>query len=239
MQDATVDLAKAQIAAVEAQKISFGYQQKLGEITKYLFELGISNIAMNRSVVRELELKLKGASEKELDELARKEIISVVKQLKAQEDIMNKQSELSKKVGQHESELIQQQKVSKELQKQSRKNTKQDKKLDATVKRIREQDTTITEQAKTDKEHDRRVAELAKKDKEQDKLLAAGVAKDKEHDELLLKLQKENEQLLQRIEENSKAILELDYIKTNKKVTYISYAIAAAAFLAAIVQFFI
>ena len=58
LQDATVDLADAQVAAANAQEISFEYQQKLGEMTKYLFGLGVTNIAMNRSVVRELELKL-------------------------------------------------------------------------------------------------------------------------------------------------------------------------------------
>ena len=88
LQEATADLADAQICSAEAQEVSFTYQQKLAEMTKLLFALGVSNIAMNRSIVRELELKLKGASEEELDELARREIISVVTQLKAQEDIM-------------------------------------------------------------------------------------------------------------------------------------------------------
>lgn len=96
---------RAQICSAEAQEVSFTYQQKLAEMTKFLFALGVSNIAMNRSIVRELELKLKGASEEELDELARREIISVVKQLKAQEDIMKKQSDLSDKVRIHESRI--------------------------------------------------------------------------------------------------------------------------------------
>ena len=95
LQEATVDLAEAQISAAQAQEVSFEYQQKIAEITKYLFALGVSNIAMNRSVVRELELKLKGASEEELDEFARQEIIAVVKQLKAQEDIMKKNIQLN------------------------------------------------------------------------------------------------------------------------------------------------
>ena len=102
LQEATVDLADAQISAAQAQQVSFEYQQKIAEITKYLFALGVSNIAMNRSVVRELEFKLKGASEEELDEFARQEIIAVVKQLKAQEDIMKKQSDLTEKVKAHE-----------------------------------------------------------------------------------------------------------------------------------------
>lgn len=84
LQDAAVDLADAQISQAEAQELSYEYQQKLGEITKYLFGMGVTNIAVNRSVVRELEMRLKGASEEEIDELARQEIIGVLKQLKAQ-----------------------------------------------------------------------------------------------------------------------------------------------------------
>ena len=102
LQDASVDLADAQVAAADAQEISFEYQQKLGEMTKYLFRLGVTNIAMNRSVVRELELKLQGASAEELDEFARQELLGVLKQLKAQEDIMKKQSVLSEQVKEHE-----------------------------------------------------------------------------------------------------------------------------------------
>ena len=102
LQEATVDLADAQISSVQAQEVSFEYQQRIAEITKYLFALGVSNIAMNRSVVRELEMKLEGASKEELDEFARQEIVAVVKQLKAQEDIMEKQNDLSEKVKSHE-----------------------------------------------------------------------------------------------------------------------------------------
>ena len=73
---AQIGAAKAQVAAAEAQKISFEYQRKLGELTKSLFKLGVANIAMNRSVVQELKLKLSGASQEELDDLARREINS-------------------------------------------------------------------------------------------------------------------------------------------------------------------
>ena len=98
LQDAVKDLGSAQISAAEAQKISFEYQTKLAEITKYLFGLGASSIAMNRSVVRELELKLKGASAEEISDLAKQELVNVVTQLKAQEDIMLKQDKIMKEV---------------------------------------------------------------------------------------------------------------------------------------------
>mgnify|MGYP005940868477 CR=1 FL=1 len=105
LQTVTEEIADAQIASAEAQEVSFEYQQKLGKITKYLFSLGVSNIATNRSVVRQLQLKLRDASEKDLDELARQEIIGVVKQLKAQEDIMIKQSAMSDIVKRHDKRL--------------------------------------------------------------------------------------------------------------------------------------
>lgn len=95
LQSATISLAEAESATVEAQRISFECQKKIGEITKYLFALGCTNMAANRSVVRELKLILEGASVTQLDELARQEVLNVVRQLKAQEDIINKQNELA------------------------------------------------------------------------------------------------------------------------------------------------
>jgi len=105
LQSASEGLAEGLMTAAEAQKVSFEYQTKLTEITKFLFGLGVSNIAMNRSVVRELELKLKGASEEEISDLAKQELRNVILQLKAQEDIMIKQEELKGKVKNHHYQL--------------------------------------------------------------------------------------------------------------------------------------
>lgn len=105
LQSAGIDLAEAVQSGAEAQKISFEFQTKLAEISKYLFGLGVSNIASNRFVVRELEMKLKGASKEELSELARQELISVVKQLKEQEDILRKQENFSKIIKTHDERL--------------------------------------------------------------------------------------------------------------------------------------
>ena len=63
LQTATLSLADAQVDAMNAQKLSFEYQQKLADITKFLFRLGLTNIAMNRVVVEELEYKLRNASQ--------------------------------------------------------------------------------------------------------------------------------------------------------------------------------
>jgi len=91
LQKASLDIAGAVIDGAEAQKVSFEFQHKLAEISKFMFELGVSNIAANRMVVRELELKLNGASKQQLSDLARQELIGVVKQLRDQEDIMVRQ----------------------------------------------------------------------------------------------------------------------------------------------------
>lgn len=121
LQSAGMKLAEAVQLGAEAQKISFEFQTKLAEITKYLFGLGVSNIASNRSVVRELEMRLRGASQEELSELAQQELITVVKQLKEQEDILRKQENISKTLKIHDERL----KV------QSQKNQRIDERLQA------------------------------------------------------------------------------------------------------------
>ena len=73
-------------------------QERIIEATKALFALGISNVAANRSVYRQLELKMKGASEQELSDFARNEVLAVMKQLNEQQDMMARHNKLSEKV---------------------------------------------------------------------------------------------------------------------------------------------
>jgi hypothetical protein len=105
LQSSGMHLAEAVVDVAKAQKISFDFQRKLAEIIKYSVGLSVSNIAAIRAVVCELELKLNGASEEELSDLVRQEMLMAVKQLKDQEDILNKQEELAKNVKGHESKL--------------------------------------------------------------------------------------------------------------------------------------
>ena len=109
-------IASSQIEAMTAQQISFEYQQKLADITRFLFCLGLTNISMNRVVVKELELKLREASEEELDDLARSEIEGLLKRLKAQQDIDKKLSDLSDRVKEQQERLNVQEQQIKELQ---------------------------------------------------------------------------------------------------------------------------
>ena len=93
--DAMEALSEATLKNTEALEKTFEYQQALTNITKFLFGLGVSNIAVNRTIVRELELRLEHASEEEIDDMARQELLNVVHDLKAQEDITKKQTDFS------------------------------------------------------------------------------------------------------------------------------------------------
>ena len=105
LQSSGRDTTTALVDGIEAQKLSFQLHGQLAEVTKYLFALGVGSIALNRSVVRELEAKLSGASQEELSTLARTEVISVIRQLKAQEDIMSKQEKMNRILKEHDNEM--------------------------------------------------------------------------------------------------------------------------------------
>ena len=97
-QAAVKKLAEAQKVSVEAMKHSFEFQKKLAQVSKYLFELGCANITVNRIAVRSIEAKLTGASAEKISELAKQEMMAVVRQLKEQEDILKKQEDLKNKI---------------------------------------------------------------------------------------------------------------------------------------------
>ena len=117
LQKSGVEIAKAVDLQSEAQKLSFQFQQKLAEVSKYLFGLGVSNIANNRFVVRELELRLKNASEEELSELAKQELLTVIRQLKAQEDVVKKLKNLTVSINNVDEKISLQSKKSECLEK--------------------------------------------------------------------------------------------------------------------------
>ena len=217
LQDATSDiatvqsdLAQVQGDTLDALRISFDYEKKLGKITQYLFVLGASNITANRIVVRELQQRLRGASEEELSDLARQELESVVRQLKAQEDIMIKQEALSAKVKQQkeqvddntaristievvtaaqadqltevvEKDLTQDQ----ELLRQRKQDQEHNRRLNGIECKNKEQDQRLDEIDHREEEQDRRLDGINHKDEEQDQRLDSIGHKDEEQDQLL------------------------------------------------------
>ena len=99
------DTASALGDIVDAQKLLFELHGKTAKVIKCLFALGVRSIALNRSVVRELEARLSGASKEKLSDLAKAEIFSVIRQLKAQEDIMLKQDSMNGVLKEHDDKI--------------------------------------------------------------------------------------------------------------------------------------
>ncbi len=238
LQSAGIDLAEAVQSGAEAQKISFKFQTELAEISKGLFGLGISNIASNRFVVRELEMRLKGASEEELSELARQELIMVIKQLKEQEDILRKQENISKIIKNHDERLkfqIQEsQQVYEQLQIQAEINKLQDIRL-----KIHEEDLQYQ-------------AEIINRQEEQLKIQSETI---KKQDEQLVDLLEKNKHLTAQIKSNFKTIkaqkMTIDMLKDemanleillnskgNNILLKITLFIATIALVVAVIPFF-
>ena len=105
LQSAAISQANALSDSVDANKELFNNQKKMSEALRYLFGLGVANMAANRTVVRELELKLKNASQEELSELARQEITNVILQLRAQEDMQYKLENHNRILREHKGEI--------------------------------------------------------------------------------------------------------------------------------------
>lgn len=106
LQSAGMELADAVQLGAKAQKLSFELQTRLGDVTKYLFNLGTNSLAANRIVLRELELRLSGASEEVIGNLARQELDSLVRQLKEQEDLLSRQEQTMKILKEHDQKIV-------------------------------------------------------------------------------------------------------------------------------------
>ena len=156
-QKAVGRLASAQQVSVNTLKKLFEFQKELAETSKYLFELGCANITVNRIAVRAIEAKLNGASKGEISELARQEMMAVVRQLKEQEDILKKQEFLTSKVKEIVSRLDEKDALDKEqsdkISSLSNENKEQNKKLDKIH-------NTLSEKERIDAEQSQRLEEL-------------------------------------------------------------------------------
>lgn len=83
-------------------------QQRLCDAIKALLSLNVRNLAASRSVYRQLELKLKVASEQELSDLAKEEIQKVMTELKNQQDMMLRQEKMSEEINKQNIKIQQQ-----------------------------------------------------------------------------------------------------------------------------------
>lgn len=216
LQETAVDLSEAAIASTQAQEILFLYQKKLAEVTKYLFALGVSDIAKNRTVVRELELKLKGASGDELDEFARNEVLNVIKQLKAQEDTIKKLNDLNDKVKAN------------------------DKLLKNHSEKEKEYDVLMASAVKKNNDQDKEIARLAVADVE---LMNKIVACEKENDNLNNQIDQQKNRIEALNEIVDKYEMQISIItaemktKESKSFCIISIGISIVALVVSVLQF--
>ena len=230
LQTVTHDLAEAQISAAQAQELSFEYHQKVAELTTFLFKLGVSSIAVNRSVVRTLELKMKGASQETLDDFARQEIAEVVRQLKEQEDLMRKHNILSEKVRinrdktiEHDRLFIEKNKIDnlqdEEISRQAERGKELEKRIDDRVEKDKSQDEEISRQVEKGKELEKRIDDRVEKDKSQDEEIARQIAKGEELENQIKQLMASNLEKEEHIKELQNTCIKLsENISENEKL---------------------
>lgn len=186
-QDVVKSLIVSQESLANAQKYLFDNQQKMAEAIRYLLVLGATSISMSRLVTKELELKLRKASEEELSKETRKELIGVIKLLKEQESQYSKQNRIDNElhetidiVSVHEEKIIsieetsdyQSQKIKDHecsLGKIEEKNILQDKKIYEAEEINKQQEKIIDEILKKDEDQDFRLKMQKKLDKKQNK----------------------------------------------------------------------
>lgn len=219
LQSATVDLAEAQMSSLDAQQILFEYQRQMTEITKYLFGLGCTNISVNRAIIQGLRDGVEGKNSEKFGELAKQHMLTLIKQLKAQEDIQNKTTNLSVHLKEHEQRLdSQEEKLDRKISEQSKKDSQQDQ----LIEKNRKAGAVQAEELEKRKQ----------KDKQQDAQLKVREEKDEEHDHQLAELN----DMISRLEER---VVELENKKIQVNLIYVSVALGAVATILAVIQFFI
>lgn len=98
LQKSAIEMTKSQVESAEALKSAFEYQQKMAAVAQYLVNLGLAGIKNNRETVKALESKLRFASLRGINSVAKHEIELIVKDLKSQRDIQCKIDEQILKV---------------------------------------------------------------------------------------------------------------------------------------------
>lgn len=97
LQNSGIELALGIQNIADAQKVMFDNLINITDATKYLFGLGVANIATTRVVIDTITSGLKDASIVKISQRAKESLLGVVQQLKAQEDLFNKIEKLSNK----------------------------------------------------------------------------------------------------------------------------------------------
>lgn len=160
LQTSGVAQARAIETFSEAQKLTFDYLSGVTKILRGLFVLGCTSLAKNRSVVRELEARLRGESESHINELARQELESLLMQLNEQRDILERQEQLGRTQREQAEQISQNRSL---IQDNRARNDDQDKELARQRDKDAEHDNELERQRNKDAEHDRLLMELSER----------------------------------------------------------------------------
>lgn len=101
-QTANLRNAEANEATVEAVSVLAEYQHRIAGIMKWFLALGTTSIAMNRATIKQLEALLQGGAVNNLSDATKDELKGVIRDLKNQEDFMQRQSRTEQTVKLHE-----------------------------------------------------------------------------------------------------------------------------------------
>lgn len=223
LQGATVDLAQAQSDTIDALKVSFEYEKKLGDISKYLFVLGAYSDANTRIVIQQLsdELEKEGKSDK-ISKVAKQRLISVINQLKAQEDVMKQQEILTNKVDEHARQIKD---LDRQLDDMEEADEEQDKKIAENAEKLSKYAQVLSAQQRKDQEHDDRISKNSKQIAKHTIMLDRQYQRDevieKKVDENLKKIQKGETSLNERTQEQEAKNKAFD-----KRVTELSQSVS-------------
>ena len=258
-------VADAQASQMEAIQATQEYQKALTEATRFLFMLGCSNMAANRTVIEVLESGLKDASKSKISAESKKKLVEVVNQLKVQQDMFDRQEKLQDEIEKQAeainatyNEILE---AKSKIESNETHILEQDERLSAGEEKDIAQDALISAQAAKDLEHDKQLAENEKHDAQQDERLSAGeekdiaqdaliAAQDKRitaeeekgvlHDTFITDIEKKNADQDVVIAELSQ-VLEALKVKTAKinNATIAGLVIALISLLIAVIQFFI
>ena len=102
LQESSLGLANAHADMMDALALSFADQRKIGEILNQMLLICVSNLAGTRSLIGQLEAGLRTVEKGDYSEETKQEMKRIIRDLKAQEDLMirqEKQAEALRKYG--------------------------------------------------------------------------------------------------------------------------------------------
>ncbi len=182
LQEVTKEIYSFQEDFVAAQKLSFANQAALGFISDALFRLGTMNQSNYDSMVKKITMMLSDASQEELDEFSRRQLMKTLTDLKNQESMQKKYRTLSNEVHEQHERLNAQDDINVNIDQQLTEIEEQNLLQDDLIKQNK---YNLAKQADKDIEHDKKIEEIVHIDETQDEKISLNADKISEHDQVL------------------------------------------------------